>query len=185
MIGYARGPSAPQVVREAEALRRLGCEEVFTDRRYGSSAFLLGLEKALAALPPGGALVVLRLEALAHDVRDLARITALLEDSGRHLVSHEDGLDTREAGSGFYQTMRMLARLEGHAAAERRARERGEAGARPGRVQAIADEAWAEIAPRLRAGELSVARAASHLGVGRSAVTRRLAEEADLDADED
>jgi DNA invertase Pin-like site-specific DNA recombinase len=187
MIGYARGPSAPQVVRDAEALRRFGCEEVFSDRRYGTSAFLLGLERAIAAVQPGEALVVLRLEALAHDVRDLAQVAAQLEDSGRHLVSHEDGLDTRtDDGAGFFATMRMLARLEDQAAAERRQRKRDDKRARIGRPSSIPDDAWDEIAENIRSGELSVALAASRLGVDRATVQRRLEDETDADdVDED
>jgi DNA invertase Pin-like site-specific DNA recombinase len=122
MIGYARSPSAPQVVREAQELRKLGCVEVFTDKRRGTSAFLLGLEQATAAVAPGEALVVLRLEALGHDVRDLARFAIALEQDGKHLVSVGDELDTRRDGPGFFAAMRMLARLQQQAEAERHAR---------------------------------------------------------------
>lgn len=167
IIGYDRSLTGG----DAAALAALGCAETFTDARAGTSVMLPGLEAAVERLAPGGALAVLRLGALGHDLRDLAPRLLALHRRGLHLVSRDDGVDTRADGGRFFEFVQMLARLQDEAATERRRRAEPAASTRPAD---IADEDWEEIEPQLAAGELSVAQAAEALDVSRAAVLRRM-----------
>lgn len=167
IIGYDRGLAGGDV----SALEGLGCAETFTDARAGTSVLLPGLEAAVERLAPGDALAVLRLGALGHDLRDLTPRLLALHRRGLHLISRDDGVDTRADGGRFFEFVQMLARLQDEAAAERRKRAEPASAARPAD---IADEDWDEIEPQLAAGEISVAQAAEILEVSRAAVLRRM-----------
>ncbi|NEX94173.1 recombinase family protein [Caulobacter sp. 17J65-9] len=167
IIGYDRGLTGGDV----PALTALGCEESFIDARPGTSVMLPSLEAAVERLSPGDVLAVLRLGAMGHDLRDLAPRLLALHRRGLHLVSRDDGVDTRADGGRFFEFVQMLARLQDEAAAERR--KRAEPGATT-RAADISDDDWDEIEPQLAAGEISVAQAAEILDVSRAAVLRRM-----------
>lgn len=76
MIGYARVSTSGQTLAaQIEQLRAAGCTTIFQERASGARRERGQLEKAIAALPHDGVLVVTRLDRLAKTLRvDLARL---------------------------------------------------------------------------------------------------------------
>jgi len=175
LIGYERHASAEILAAHVELLERHGCAAVYSSTRSGLSVLRPELEQAIDKLAAGDALVVTRLGALAHDVRDVGPIVLQIEKRGAHLVSLQDRLDTRTDGGRFFGFVRMVDSLQDEAVAERRHRKAlAEVPNEGGRPPSISDEAWAEMEPKIRCKELSVSDAAVKLGVNRSTVHRRL-----------
>ena len=71
-IGYARVSTADQhLTMQEDALRKDGCEEVFTDVVSGVKSQRPGLDKALTYLRDGDTLVVWKLDRLGRSIQHL------------------------------------------------------------------------------------------------------------------
>lgn len=109
-VGYYRLPPVRGVffspVQE-ERLLLLGCQEVFSDRCLTNAIIRPGLDKALAALAPGGTLAVLSLHALAGTTTDLLEAVLKLKARGLHLIVAQPAIDTN-ADPGFFATCETL-----------------------------------------------------------------------------
>ena len=100
--GYARVSTAEQHLDlQLAALRAAGVAtgDIFTDRASGAGDFgdRPGLVALLAALEPGDALVVWRLDRLCRGLAELLRLLASLAERGVRLVSLTESIDTRSA----------------------------------------------------------------------------------------
>jgi DNA invertase Pin-like site-specific DNA recombinase len=109
-VGYYRLPPVRGVffspVQE-ERLLLLGCQEVFSDRCLTNAIIRPGLDKALAALQPGGTLAVLSLHALAGTTTDLMEAVLKLKARDLHLVVAQPEIDTN-TDPGFFMTCETL-----------------------------------------------------------------------------
>lgn len=99
-IGYARVSTADQKLRmQLDALKSAGCDRIFRDHGIsGGKASRPGLNKALAALKPGDALVVLKLDRLGRSVQHLSDLLVRFRDEGIHFCSLAEGINTSTAG---------------------------------------------------------------------------------------
>ena len=120
-IGYGRVSTADQhpEVQEA-ALREAGCSQVFTEKISSRKAHRPQLAAALAALQPGDALVIVRLDRLARSLRELLEITADLEARGIALRVTAQGIDTSTpTGRLMFGMLGAIAQFERDLSAER------------------------------------------------------------------
>jgi DNA invertase Pin-like site-specific DNA recombinase len=103
-VGYYRLPPVRGVYfspAQEERLLLLGCEEVFSDRCLAGAVLRTGLDRALAALVPGGVLAVPSLHALAGSMADLLEVIQRLKTRDLHLVVVKPVIDTRTSPSLF------------------------------------------------------------------------------------
>ena len=111
LVGYYRVPPVRGIFfspAQEERLLLLGCQEVFSDRCLASGVVRPGLQRALDALEPGGAVAVPSFHALAGDMAGLVEAVLKLQARGLHLVVQQPELDTR-AQPGFFEACQMLA----------------------------------------------------------------------------
>ncbi|ALL12129.1 recombinase family protein [Caulobacter henricii] len=122
-VGYYRLPPVRGVYfspAQEERLLLLGCEEVFSDRCLAGAVLRTGLERALAALVPGGVLAVPSLHALAGSMVDLLDVIQQLKARDLHLVVVQPAIDTR-TDPGLFEAWQTLATFNGERAMVRSA----------------------------------------------------------------
>lgn len=79
-IGYARVSTEDQnLALQLDALKRIGCERVFTDKVGGAKVVRPGLTDALSHLRAGDTLVVWKLDRLGRSVKELRGGSAFLD----------------------------------------------------------------------------------------------------------
>lgn len=115
LVGYYRLPPVRGVFfspPQEERLLLLGCEEVFSDRCLAGGVVRPGLERALAALEPGGVLAVPSFHALAGAMVDLLEVIQRLRALDLHLVVVQPAIDTR-TDPGLFEAWQTLATFNG------------------------------------------------------------------------
>ncbi|WP_419319777.1 recombinase family protein [Caulobacter sp. ErkDOM-E] len=114
-VGYYRLPPVRGVFfspAQEERLLLLGCEEVFSDRCLAGGVVRTGLDRAIAALDPGGALAVASFHALGGAMVDLLDVILKLKASNLELVVLQPAIDTR-LDPGFFDACQALAMFNG------------------------------------------------------------------------
>jgi len=114
-VGYYRLPPVRGVFfspPQEERLLLLGCEEVFSDRCLAGGVVRTGLERALAALEPGGVLAVPSFHALGGAMVDLLDVILKLKAMDLHMVVLQPAIDTR-TDTGFFDACQALALFNG------------------------------------------------------------------------
>jgi len=117
-VGYYRVPPVRGVFfspAQEERLLLLGCEEVFSDRCLAGGVVRPGLDRALAALEPGGVLAVPSFHALAGAMVDLLEVILRLKALDLHLVVVQPAIDTR-TDPGLFDAWQALATFNGERA---------------------------------------------------------------------
>lgn len=103
LIGYARVSTSEQNLNlQVDALKKAGCEQVFTDEVSGAAAMKSGLNAAIAYLREGDVLVVWKLDRLGRTVKGLVEMADLLKTRGIQFRSLTDGIDTSTAAGRFF-----------------------------------------------------------------------------------
>jgi DNA invertase Pin-like site-specific DNA recombinase len=119
-IGYARAPSVDDLFDEqSEALRKAGCEYIFSDNVSASSPHRTSLRKAMSLLQEGDVLVVWRLDRLGRSSTVLVDVMHEIAEKKAHFRSLEDNIDTRNPYDGFAHVMNILSKMEKSLTAER------------------------------------------------------------------
>ncbi|SKH29458.1 site-specific recombinase PinR [Mycobacteroides abscessus subsp. massiliense] len=181
LIGYARVSTTEQSADlQLDALHAAGVEQVFTDEGVsGSVSSRPELDKCLAHLRAGDTLVVWRLDRLARSLKNLLELVESLSNSGIHLRSLTEAIDTSSAsGRLILSVFGALAEFERALIIERTqagltaARARG---ARIGRPTAMTTGQIEQARTLVGAGH-RVGDVARSLGVGRSTLYRVLGE---------
>lgn len=139
LIGYARVSTHEQKLSlQLDALKKAGCEEIFTDKVSGAKETRPGLEKAFDTLQEGDTLVVWKLDRLGRSVKHLIEIVNQLNDNGINFKSLQESLDTTSStGKLIFNIFASLAEFEKDLILERTqaglkaARARGKLGGRP------------------------------------------------------
>src|SRR5215212_3348922 len=145
-IGYARVSTTEQtLVLQEDALKKSGCDKIFTDTASGSIADRRGLEEAISQLRTGDIFVVWRLDRLGRSLRHLIETITHLHEQGVGFKSLTEQIDTTTSGGKLiFHVFGALAEFERDLIRERTlaglaaARTRGRRGGRP-RSPAVAD----------------------------------------------
>ena len=121
LIGYARVSTDDQnLALQLDALKKAGCERLFSDKLGGASADRPGLNGVLSHLRAGDALAVWKFDRLGRGVKGLVDLVTRLEAQGIHFRSLTEGIDTRTAaGRFFFHVMASLAQMERELVIER------------------------------------------------------------------
>ena len=139
LIGYARVSTDDQNLNlQRDALKQLGCDQIFEDQLSGAKAERPGLREALKYARSGDTLVVWRLDRLSRSLKDLIEMVAKLDERNVGLKSLHEAVDTSStSGKLIFHIFGALAEFERNLIRERTqagliaARARGRKGGRP------------------------------------------------------
>lgn len=160
---------------DERALQSFGCEAIFAETERMPAVDLSkkkALLAAMAALAPGGCLVVADLTRLAPSIASLSAIGVLLQAQSTHLVGLSDQIDSRRNES-FFDILAGLARFEhnGKASAISRGLANSRArGKKHGRPRKFSREVELAIMKQIRAGATN-AELAERYKVSRATIT--------------
>ena len=138
-IGYARVSTEDQHLHlQIDALKKAGCEKIFTDEMSGAKSERPGLAEAIAFVRAGDTFVVWRLDRLGRSLRDLIERVEELKARQIEFRSLTESIDTSSSGGKFmFHVFSALAEFERDLIRERTmagltaARARGRLGGRP------------------------------------------------------
>jgi len=173
LIGYARISTPDQSLDlQIDALKQLGCEQIFKDIASGSKTTRAGLDDALKFARSGDTLTVWRLDRLGRSLQHLIEVVAELQKRGVGFRSIMENMDTNTPGGMLiFHLFGSLAEFERNLIIERTmsglaaARARGRVGGRPKVMDAKkVAMAQAMLADRSQ----SIRDTAKVLGVSRS-----------------
>ncbi|MGB3469762.1 MAG: recombinase family protein [Erythrobacter sp.] len=183
-IGYARASTDEQTIRaQVVQLKKAGCERIFTDEGVSGKAVIKdGLREAIAFAREGDQLVVVALDRMCRNLKQLLEEIDGLADLGIEFCSLREKIDTSSpAGRFFFHIVGALAEFERDLIVERTkaglaaAKERG---AKLGRPSALSDEQWTEAQALLQTEPpVPVARVAKLLGAARQTNYKRIKQE--------
>jgi DNA invertase Pin-like site-specific DNA recombinase len=174
VVGYARVSSVGQSLEvQVEHLQQAGCEEVFQEKRSGTTVEgRRELEAALKYVRKGDVLCVTRLDRLARSMTDLARIMDILAEKQVGFRVIQQALDTTTSeGRLLLHIMGAFAEFETSIRKERQAEGIAKAkskGIYKGRPKSIDP---AKIAA-LREEGLGASEIARKLGISRASYYR-------------
>ena len=138
-IGYARISTTDQrLTMQEDALKKDGCQEIFSDIVSGVKSQRPGLDKALSYLREGDVLVVWKLDRLGRSIQHLIETIRSLSDRKIGFKSLQENIDTStSSGKLVFHIFSALAEFERELIRERTdaglkaARIRGRLGGRP------------------------------------------------------
>ena len=177
LIGYARISTADQTLDlQLDALKKAGCEQIFTDRVSGTKAERKGLTEALSHLRAGDTLVVWRLDRLGRSLRHLIDTITALNDRGVGFKSLQENIDTTTSGGKLvFHIFGALAEFEREIIRERTtaglksARTRGRVG---GRQKTLSAKEVQMLRNMAADKSLTVSDICRTLGIGRTTFYR-------------
>jgi DNA invertase Pin-like site-specific DNA recombinase len=178
-IAYARvSTDAQNTALQQQALKRAGCKRIFEEAASGAQRERPQLTAALNFLRPGDTLVVWRLDRLARSLKQLIETVEQLDQSGVHLKSITESIDTSTpSGRLVFHVFGALAEFERALIRERTmaglaaARADGRVGGRP---RSVNDKQLKAAKAMLAAGELTVVEVAKQIGVSAASLYRYL-----------
>ncbi|MCA1672466.1 MAG: recombinase family protein [Actinobacteria bacterium] len=187
-IGYGRVSTRDQHPEaQHDALRAVGCDEIFLDKASGKLARRPELDKALlSANRTGDQLVITKLDRLGRSLEHLLELSKLLQSRGVDLVVLDQGIDTSTAvGRMFFQILGSIAEFEHALVSERTidglaaARARGRTGGQkpklgPRQVR-LARQTYDELGDDGKR-RYTVAQIAAEFGVTHPTIYRHLAQ---------
>ena len=144
LIGYARVSTQDQhLSAQTDALKKAGCEKIYTDQVSGASRERPGLSQALEILRKGDSLVVWKLDRLGRSLPHLVDLVNELKERSIGFRSLQENLDTTSGtGKLVFHLFASLAEFERDLIRERTmaglaaARARGRLGGRPRSLEA-------------------------------------------------
>jgi DNA invertase Pin-like site-specific DNA recombinase len=139
IFGYARVSTHDQMLNlQLDALKRAGCERIYTDTSSGAKAERHGLTQAFEVLRDGDSFVVWRLDRLGRSLSQLIALMSQLDHQGVAFRSLTEQIDTGTSGGKLvFHIFGALAEFERNLIRERTqaglasARARGRKGGRP------------------------------------------------------
>ncbi|HET8909216.1 MAG TPA: recombinase family protein [Ktedonobacterales bacterium] len=178
-IGYARVSTQDQTLGlQTDALKRSGCEKIFTDTISGAKSERPGLREAMNHLRAGDTLVVWRLDRLGRTLKHLITTITDLGEKGIGFRSLQENIDTTTSGGKLvFHIFGALAEFEREVIKEhtnaglQAARARGRLGGRP-TIQSF-DPKKVALARKLYADRaMPVQEICETLHIGRSTLYR-------------
>lgn len=158
-IGYMRVSTDDQdLLHQEDALKRDGCEVIYSDKKSGKNMQRAGWQKAMLAARPGDVIVVASLDRVSRSLRDLVLLLDDFHTRELELRSLRESIDTTTAvGRMLYQLIGVFAEFERALTAERTRkgiaarRTSGETwGAKPKLTEKQVDKAIEALRARLR-----------------------------------
>jgi DNA invertase Pin-like site-specific DNA recombinase len=179
LIGYARISTHDQTLAlQLDALKKAGCEKIFTDTVSGTKAERKGLTEAFSHLRNGDTLVVWRLDRLGRSLRHLIDTVTELHGRGVGFKSLQENIDTTTSGGKLvFHIFGALAEFEREIIKERTraglasARSRGKVGGRP---KALTPKEVQMLNNMAADKSLTVSDICKTLGIGRTTFYRYL-----------
>src|SRR2546430_15650391 len=99
LIGYARVSTQDQTLDlQTDALKKAGCDKLFTDTTTGARLERPGLQAAMNHLRAGDTLVVWRLDRLGRTLKHLIATITDLSDKGIGFKSLQEKMGTTTSG---------------------------------------------------------------------------------------
>ena len=181
IVGYARVSTADQTLDlQLNALKKAGCDKIFTDTASGAKTERKGLEEAISYVRAGDTIAVWRLDRLGRSLQHLIETVGALDAQNIGFKSLTENIDTTTSGGKLvFHIFGALAEFERNLIRERTtagltaARERGRKGGRPksltGNKVAIARQLYADKSN-------SVEEICKTLGISRATLWRYVRE---------
>ncbi len=121
LVGYARVSTHEQNPSlQTDALKKAGCQKVFTDKVSGAGNERPGLKAALEYVREGDTLLVWRLDRLGRSLKNLIEIIGGLEKRGIGFKSLQESIDTTTSGGRLiFHVFGALAEFERNLIRER------------------------------------------------------------------
>ncbi|MBC8716386.1 recombinase family protein [Ochrobactrum sp. Marseille-Q0166] len=179
-VGYARVSTEEQKMDlQIHALKKIGCDEIFTDHGESGANFnRSGLEAAMAILKPGKTLVVWRLDRLGRSLSGLVYLMEQLGKRGVNFCSITENIDTASSGGKLmFHMMAALAEFErslisertreGIAAAKRR-------GVQVGRPKALSEDLMQRARCAIHCQRMELKTVARTLNVSERTIRRHM-----------
>lgn len=172
LIGYCRVSTNSQHLRmQEDALKKIGCDEIYTDIASGVKAKRPGLEKALDKVRQDDTLVVWKLDRLGRSIQHLIETVKSLSDNKVGFKSIEENIDTTSSGGKLiFHIFSALAEFERDLIKERTqaglkaARARGRLGGRP---PALSPSEIKKLKKHHKKGELSIKEMCKMFGISK------------------
>ncbi len=179
LIGYARVSTQDQVLDlQMDALKRQGCEQIFTDIASGAKTDRPGMRRALEYVREGDILVVWKLDRLGRNLKHLVTTIEELKNKGVGFKSIQEGMDTSTPmGMMIFHVFGALAEFERDLIRERvkagleAARARGRKGGRP---QKLSKSKWKTALELYRGKQRTVPEICEFVGIGKTTFYRYL-----------
>ncbi len=175
-IGYARVSTRDQKADlQVDALKQAGCERIYQDIASGAKSARPELDKLLANVRAGDAVVIWKLDRLGRSLKHLVELVGELAERKVGLQSLNDPIDTTHAqGRLVFNLFASLAEFERELIRERTqaglsaARARGRVGGRPKGLPAKAEATTMAAETLYREGRLSVSAISEKLHISKS-----------------
>lgn len=178
-VGYARVSTAEQNLdMQIEALKKAGCEKIFTDRVSGTKSARLGLDQAIDFVRDGDTLVVWKLDRLGRSLTHLIDTVNQLENKGIGFQSLTEAIDTTTAGGKLvFHIFGALAEFERELIRERTkmglmsAKAKGRMGGRPNK---LTPQQVKMVKDMMASGNYKVNDICEQFGISRSTLYRNI-----------
>ena len=176
-LGYARVSTSEQNLDlQLRALKGAGCDRIFQDTITGKSRKRPGLNKLMASIKTGDAVVIWRVDRLGRNFYHLVTVAEELRVLGANIVSLTEGIDiATPLGQAIYRIICIFAELEHDNIVSRTragldaARARG---SKLGRPRKLSAPQIAEASRLLADHSISPEALAARYGVGRATLYR-------------
>ena len=181
-IGYMRVSTNDQSTDlQEDALKKDGCNQIFSDTASGAKTDRPGLEEALSFLRKGDTLVVWKLDRLGRSLKHLIEVVILLNEREIYFKSLQESIDTSTSGGKLiFHVFGALAEFERDIIRQRTkagldsARARGRVGGRPKKL----DDKKVALAKSMMADHSnSISDICDTLGVSKATLYRYLKEQ--------
>ena len=181
-IGYARVSTRDQKLDlQIDALKRAGCEKIFSDVVSGASKERPNLNAMLEQCRVGDTIVIYKLDRLGRSLTHLVNLVSKLLEDGIHLQSLNDSIDTSTSqGKLMFNVFASLAEFERDLIRDRTragleaARARGRVGGRPKGLSKEAEDTSYIAAALYRERKLSVRQISDRLGISKRTLYKYL-----------
>ena len=176
--GYIRVSSKEQnLARQQVEMQKLNLAYIFEEKASGKNVDRPELQKMLNILSEGDTVVVLSIDRLARNTKDLLELVDLFKKKGINFISLKENIDTSTPTGMFIITiLGALSELEREYIRERQRQgiaiaktQKKYKGRRERKIPGLE-----EMTKRMRSGNMSVEEASKLLGISRSTYYRKL-----------
>ncbi|WEV74243.1 recombinase family protein [Bifidobacterium sp. ESL0798] len=179
LIGYARVSTLEQNEDlQVDALKKAGCEKIYTDHASGAKEHRPQLDEMLRALRKGDTVIVWKLDRMGRSLQNLVTLMNKFNDMGVGFKSLTENIDaTTSGGMLVYNIFAAMAQFERDLIRERTnaglqaARRRGRKG---GRKPKLTPAQIKRVREQYDSKAVTVNEIASQYNVGRTTIYRAL-----------